>query len=256
MSFMHSPMKKPLLRMFRCVSVAPLGKARGAAGELDVDRVGGLQGLLHRRHLRVGRIAAGQQFAEAAHAGHLGAFAGLVDPEGVEQLRQPLRAEFLQHAEVVAGLEARHRHQRLAADLVERVLELRGAVGGVDVDQDQARLRGRDLHQHPGDVVVRPDAHAVAGFEAELQQRAREAVRFGLQFAVAEAQALVAAHERLAVRLPLDHVVEEVADGLLDQRDAGITLGKTQWLGHGACLLLRLEINPPLRRCPSPRAPT
>ncbi len=25
-SFMHSPMKKPLLRMLRCVSVAPLGK--------------------------------------------------------------------------------------------------------------------------------------------------------------------------------------------------------------------------------------
>ncbi|MNV11323.1 hypothetical protein D3C71_1018840 [compost metagenome] len=208
-----------------------LGKARGAAGELDVDRVGGLQRLLRGGHARVGRIAAGQQLAEAAHAGLLVALAGLVDPEGVLQQRQLGRAQLAQHAQVVAGLELRHRHQRLAADLVERVLELRGAVGGVDVHEDQADLGGGDLHQHPGHVVVRPDAHAVAGHEPQAQQRAGQLVRRGLQFAVGEALAFVAADEGFAFRLLLDHVVEEVADGLLDEGDVRGALGQAlrQW---------------------------
>jgi hypothetical protein len=37
---MHSPLKKPLLRMLRWVSVAPFGETGGAAAELELDRVG------------------------------------------------------------------------------------------------------------------------------------------------------------------------------------------------------------------------
>src|SRR5574337_62687 len=220
-----------------------LREARGAAGELDVDRVGGLQGLLHLGHARVGRVAAGQQIREALQAGLLLALAGHVDPDHAAQMRQPrrrelarhamrmLRREFAQHAQVVAGLEARHRHQRAAADLVQRVFELRGAVRRVDVDQDQAGLRGRELHQHPLHVVVRPDADPLARRESALEQRAGEPGRLGRERSVAVAPLLVRAHQRVAFRLARSHRVEEVADRLLDQRHVGraavIALGKS-----------------------------
>ncbi len=95
----------------------------------------------------------------------------------------PLGRQLAQHAQVVAGLEARHGHQQLAAHLVQRIFHLGGAVGRVDVDQHQAHLRGGQLHQHPFGVVVRPDAHAVARHQAQAQQRTGQAVGLGLQAA-------------------------------------------------------------------------
>ncbi len=101
-------------------------------------------------------------------------------------------AQLAQHGEIVAGLEAGGGDQGPAADLVERVLELVGAVGRVDVDQDQAGLGGGELGDHPLRVVGRPDADPVAGLEAQRQQPARQAIRLALELAVGVARALCA----------------------------------------------------------------
>ena len=221
-----------------------LGEARGAAGELDVDGVGGLQRGCNLRQARVGCVAACQQVGKAHQARFVGALPRLIDPHHGVQVGQlhgaqlarllvvPLGRQLAQHAQVVAGLEARHGHQQLAAHLVERVFHLGRAVGRVDVDQHQAHLRGGQLHQHPFGVVVRPDTHAVAGREPHAQQRAGQALRLGLQLGVGIAAALVHADQRLALGLAGHHVGKEGADGLLDQGNIG---GATGVAVHQRC---------------------
>ena len=222
----------------------PLGEARGAAGELDVDGVGCFQRGRHLRQTRVGRVAACDQVTKTQQAGFVFALPSHVDPDHRVQVRQllrlqrtrramrPLGRQLAQHAQVVAGLEARHGHQQLAAHLVQRIFHLGRAVGRVDVDQHQAHLRGGQLHQHPFGVVVRPDAHAIARHQPQAQQRTGQAVGFGLQLGVGVAAALVHAHQRLAVGLAGHHVGKKGADGLLDQGNIG---GATGVAFHQRC---------------------
>jgi len=80
-----------------------------------------------------------------------------------------LRRQFAQHADIVRGLEPLGEDQRLAADLVERVFQFGDAIGRIDIDQDETRLRGGELGQHPFRIVGRPDADAVTGMKAECQ---------------------------------------------------------------------------------------
>ena len=221
-----------------------LGEARGAAGELDVDGVGCFQRGRHLRQTRVGRVAACDQVTKTQQAGFVFALPSHVDPDHRVQVRQllrlqlagramrPLGRQLAQHAQVVAGLEARHGHQQLAAHLVQRIFHLGRAVGRVDVDQHQAHLRGGQLHQHPFGVVVRPDAHAITRHQPQAQQRTGQAVGFGLQLGIGVAAALVHAHQRLAVGLAGHHVGKEGADGLLDQGNIG---GATGVAFHQRC---------------------
>ena len=75
----------------------------------------------------------------------------------VLQTRQHLR----QHPVVVLGLEAVRGHKAPEPDLVEAVLQLRGLIGGVDVDQDQPRLGRGKLCQVPLMGVGSPDTNPV-----------------------------------------------------------------------------------------------
>src|SRR5256885_4766615 len=52
----------------------------------------------------------------------------------------------------------------------------RSSVRRIDVDEDDADLRGRILHEDPLRVVRAPDSDAVALFEAERHQTAGDAV--------------------------------------------------------------------------------
>ena len=81
--------------------------------------------------------------------------------------RGQLRREFVQHRDVVAGLEGGLGHQGAAADLLERVLQLRRPVGGVDVDEHEARVSGAELHDQPLGPVRGEHTDAVARLEPE-----------------------------------------------------------------------------------------
>ena len=129
------------------------------------------------------------------------------------------RGEIVEHFEVVAGLETRREHERLAADLVECVLELAAAVGGIDVDQDQPGLRASELRQYPFGAVRRPDADALARGEAESTQARREAIDALAQFAPGPADILVPCDQRIALAVLFNGPVEVRADRIAEQRD-------------------------------------
>ena len=123
-----------------------------------------------------------------------------------------------QHADIVRGLEALGEDERLAADFVERVFELGDAIGGIDVDEDEPGLCGRELREHPFAVVGRPDADAVAGMQAERQQPGGELVDGRPQLAVAHSHLLVAHDERRPRRPFCAGGIEELSDRLAEER--------------------------------------
>jgi len=185
------------------------GRARG---ELDVDGVVELKlrpevGELHL----LGIAAGGGDVVEIEHARRLlGA-----QPHDVLEMGQLARLhEIVGDFEVVRGFQRRRQDQRLALDLVHRVLELGAAVGRVDVDQHQPRLGGGELGQGPFRAVGRPDADPIAALQAERQKTGREIVDAAAELAPAPAHVLLAHHQRLAVAPGLDRAVEEGADGL------------------------------------------
>ena len=130
-----------------------------------------------------------------------------------------LRRKLAQHADIVRGLEALGENQRLAAHFVERVFQLDRAIGRIDIDQNEPGLGRGKLSEHPFGIVGRPDADAVAGLKPERQQPSGELVDLAAQFAVGEPHFLVAHDQRWPVRMFVADRVEELADGLADQRD-------------------------------------
>ena len=217
-SFCASPMKKPLLRMLWWLSVAPFGApvvplvnwmlmgssncSRPASSARRARWTGVPRAAISANGMRARGVAAdldhGLQQRQAA--------AGAV-------------AQLGQHGQIVAGLEAGGGDQGAAADLVQRVFQLVGAVGRVDVDQDQAGLGGGELRHHPLRVVGRPDADPVAGLEAQRQQAGGEGIDLGLQLGPGPAQALLADDQGIALRPARGGAVEMDADGLAEQRD-------------------------------------
>ena len=143
----------------------------------------------------------------------------------VDDASQPvdLAAHLLDHAAVVAGLERLRRDERRDAGLAEDVLQLVGAVAGVDVDEDRADLGGGELHQGPLRAVGRPDADPVTGPHPDGQQSASEPVDVSLQRGIRPSPALGHVDEGLAVAEASHRLVEVVADRLLDEGRLGLT---------------------------------
>jgi hypothetical protein len=148
--------------------------------------------------------------------------------------------------EIVRGLERRRQDQRLALDLVHRVLELGAPVGRVDVDQHEARLRRGELCERPLGGIWRPDADPVAALQPQGHQPGGQIVDPAAKLAPAPAYLLVAHDQRLAVAMALDLAVEEHADRLADQlpvRDA-VVVGDF-WgslsIGHAGRLARRVR---------------
>ena len=63
------------------------------------------------------------------------------------QLRHALRIKRLHHFDVVAGFESGFGNQAAAADLVEGVFEFGQAVGGIDINEDEAGVGAAELGQ-------------------------------------------------------------------------------------------------------------
>ena len=119
--------------------------AGGPGGELDVDRIIRIQGFgNHIERPRVTITAAVNQGAEFDHARRFfipraddgteaGQFRRLQIARGAVR---KFGGQLLQHADVVAALEAGGRHQGLASDFVEHVLDFSHTVGWIDRDQN------------------------------------------------------------------------------------------------------------------------
>ncbi len=187
----------------------PLGRSRGPAGVLDVDGVaGGERGAALRQLLH----------------GHLGAGLDQCAPRvGIEEDRLlevgQLRSNLAEHRAIVRALEAGRGDQHPAAGLAQGVLELGDAIGGVDVDQDDAELRGRVLGQDPLRAVGAPDPHPVADAQPLGEQPAGECVHRNLELGVAVAKALGGKDQGLLIRSRRDGARQIGSDGLLQQGD-------------------------------------
>ena len=135
-----------------------LRRARGAAGELDIDGVVELQDLAEGCDLlAMPRAADASDFVERNRAGakrpaDLNHRAQLREFRRAQLARlraRQLRQQRVQHFHVVGGLERGRGHDRRAADLGKREFELAQAVGRIDGDQDQPRFGGGELGERP-----------------------------------------------------------------------------------------------------------
>ena len=198
-----------------------LGKAGGARRVLDVDGVGVRQARLdavqHRlRHL----VGPRDQLVPAVAADVHDAF------EVVEVV-----SHLVDHLVIVAALEGFGRDQRRDTGLVENVLQLVGAVAGVDVDEDGADLRGGVLGQRPLRAVRRPDADPVTRLHPDREQRPGQIVDVSAQLGVGPPLPLRHVDERLPVREAGCRLVEVVTDGGLEQRGVGLAMGVGEGVG-------------------------
>ena len=136
-------------------------------------------------------------------------------------LEMDLGRDLAEHAEVVAALAAARHDERAAADLVERVLELGLAIRRIDVDEDEADPRRRELGDDPLVPVRRPDADPVAAAQAEREQTRGHLVGALLQVVPRQAQVLGVEDRRVARAVAGDGLVELLRQGDEAQRLVG-----------------------------------
>jgi hypothetical protein len=88
----------------------------------------------------------------------------------------------------------------------------------VDVDENRADLRDSELGHHPLGVVGRPDADTIPLVDPQTNESARQLVGAIAQLRVRPADPLVAGDHRFVAGGGLGNGIEEVANGLADQR--------------------------------------
>ena len=205
-----------------------LRRTGGAGGELDIDRVIRLQQpgqFIQPRPFR--RSTKRQNVAEPEISGLI----GVSEMNGDRQMRQPrspqrtrramlqFRREFSQNANVIGCFEPVRRDQCPALDLVQRVFQFPGAVARIDVHQDQPRLGGGVLRQHPLDPVGRPEPDPVARFQAQGDQAGGETIGLATESGEGQAGALIADHDGLLVRPTFGGLIQGAAKRVIEERN-------------------------------------
>ena len=132
-----------------------------------------------------------------------------------------LRSELPDHLDIGGGLELPRGDERLRADPVQRILELRGPIGRIDVDEDQPDARRRELGDQPLRPVRRPDSDPVSLVQTEAQQPGREPVHPPRELLVGPALAGGPEHRDGAPAVTVHRFGEECGDGGLDERPVG-----------------------------------
>ena len=208
----------------------PLRRPGGPRGELDVDRIvrpepprdrvepPALAAAPPGHHLVEAEAAGGRVGAELDDGTKRGQALGsqVSGPAAVE-----LRRDLPQHLEIGRGLELAGGDERLRANLVESVPELRGAVGGVDVDENEADAGGRELRDQPLGPVRGPDPDPVPPIEAKAEETGREPVHPAGELRVGPALPGGPEDGGGAAAMTADDLREEGGDGRVDERPVG-----------------------------------
>ena len=148
---------------------------------------------------------------------------------------------------VVRGLERSGANQPLTARLLEHVLQLTGAIGRIDIDQDHAQFGAGELGDAPLRAVRSPNAQTVTCLQAQRHQRPRMQVYRFAQLRPAIAQLLMAHDQCLAKRTFGDSLVECLTDGLRQQRLV-LPAARIARLNHGRSLFMFVLGSQPYRR--------
>ena len=207
-----------------------LRRARGAAGELDIDRVVELQ-----RRSQLGKLLAVPRAAHFRHVleGEGARTFGAADLDHRAQLRQPRRLQFarlrcrklrqqrVQHLHVVGGLEGGRGDDRRAADFCQCEFEFAQAVGGIDGDENEPRLGGGELRQRPFRAIERPHPDPRAALQAEREEARRQRVDARGKLFPGPAHVMAWRNQRLAVAPASGCLIEAASDGVAEQRRVG-----------------------------------
>src|SRR5438552_3544768 len=126
--------------------------------------------------------------------------------------------DLAEHRYVIGLPEASGQDQEADARLVQGVLELRGAVGGIDVDEDRAHRGGRVLDDDPLVSVGRPDANPIALLDAARDEPASDLLALGDQLAVRGAVRLMRDHQSLAITEAGRRAAQVLEDRLAKER--------------------------------------
>src|SRR5713101_2460863 len=194
----------------------PLRQSGGAAGELDVD------GVVHLDRRRYGVQAPAANLL-ASLQDPVECQAAIVlpcDRDNVSQLREAralrlaasvsqLGDKLADHCDIVARLEACGGDQRATSHGSQGLLQLTQAISWIDVDEDQAGLRRRELRNCPFRAIRGPDADAVAWLKAEGQKPRGESVAARLEFRVGPPNLLVCNNQRFARSVSRAHFVQK-----------------------------------------------
>ncbi len=191
-----------------------LREARRAGGELDVDRVERPEAREDPLQFPGGNAVGGlvdlpPEGEAPRRARRRAGCGGVVEHDAPQQRQLPtaqrlrrrpgqLGQQAQEHRGVVARAERRDREDPLHLGPRERVRQLAGAVGRVDVDEHGADARRGHLQELPLEVVRRPDADALPGPETGAEQAAREAIDGGRELRIAQAAPLEERDGRLA----------------------------------------------------------
>ncbi len=195
------------VREGRALRVA--GRARGV---LDVDRVVGCE----RPHPVVHDVGVDP----LPRGDHVGPVAG-ADVDDALQARR-VGGGLRDHRAVVAGLEALGRDQHPQPRVVDRVGELVGPVGRVDVDEDGPDLRRGELGDRPLRTARRPHPDPVALGDPAGDQAAGEEVDVVVERPIGPAAPRGELDEGLAVGVRRHRAVEVVPDGLVEEGHVGL----------------------------------
>ena len=207
-----------------------LRRARGAAGELNIDRIVELQ-----RRSQFGKLLA---VPRAAHfcdvlEGEGARTFGAADLDHRAQLRQPLRLQFarlrgrklrqqrVQHLHVVGGLEGGRGDDRRAADFCQREFEFAQAVGGIDGDENEPGFGGGELRQRPFRAVERPHPDPRAALQAKREKARRQRVDALGKLLPGPAHVMAWRNQRLAIAPARGGLIEAASDGVAEQRRVG-----------------------------------
>src|SRR5262249_31426475 len=136
------------------------------------------------------------------------------------RVRNELRHQLAQHCNVIDVSETRSGDENRYARLPERVLELAKAVRRIDVHEDRADLGRAVLRNHPLCWTRTPDTAAIAPFDAEREESARDPFDFFSESPEREAALLMAGDERLARAVCCRDSIEALADRFAEQRHA------------------------------------
>ena len=172
---------------------------------------------------------AGGVAGEIAAAGEHGIPGRIAEPDDVFEGEGIAVARIVEDGAIVGARVALAEEEGADAGLLEDVAEFVRAVGGVDVDEDDAGAGGGVLHEDPLDAVAGPDAGAVAGGESEAGESAGDAGGFAIELTPGEADVLMADDEGFAVGETGGGVREGLGDGLFEKGRCGPARIAERW---------------------------
>lgn len=139
-----------------------------------------------------------------------------------------------QDVDIVAALQRRREDERRAFDFPQHIFQFMRPVGGVDVDEDQARLGARELGENPFEIVGRPDAETLAGAQPYGEEAFGKLIGPLPEFGIGQPDILVPDDDGGTVRIFFRDLVQMPADRIADEKLVACTMHIT---GNRAGLL-------------------